>query len=71
MDGKYKYAVNAIGQEFFYKIVDDSDIEMKQEDAPETFQKLAEQAGRDFPDLTIYEKYKFVPRLYEAAKKEA
>lgn len=70
LDGKYKYAVNAIGQEFFYQIVDDKDIEVKKEDAPEIFQRLMEQAGSDFPDLSGYEKYRFVPRLYEAAKRE-
>lgn len=66
LDGKFKYFINSIGRESFFRIVGDEDIEIDKETNPEVFSRLKEWAGTDFPDLTIYEKYKYISRLYDA-----
>lgn len=68
LDGMYKYAVNGIGREFFYKIVKDEDVVVTREEASERFEKLEREAGTDFPDLSSCEKFKNVPLIYEAMK---
>lgn len=66
LDGKFKYVINSIGREFFYRIVGDEDIEIDKETNSEIFDRLKEWAGTEFPDLTGYEKYKYIFRLYNA-----
>ncbi|MFG6340126.1 MAG: LTA synthase family protein [Lachnospiraceae bacterium] len=70
LDGVYKYVMNAVEQKFFYQIIDDRDVEVRREEAPDSFERLERIAGTDFPDLSIFEKFRFVPRIYEAARKE-
>lgn len=65
-DGGFKYVINSIGREFFYKIVGDEDVEIDKESNPEVLERLKTWAGTDFPDLTVYEKYRYIPRLYDA-----
>lgn len=69
LDGVYKYAINRSGREFFYKIVDDKDVEIEEQEAAERLKRLRNLAGTDFPDLSVCEKFKYVPKLYEAMKK--
>lgn len=66
LDGTYKYAVNRMGREFFYKIVDDTDVEIEEGEAMEYFARLRNLAGTVFPDLSSCEKFKYVTRIYEA-----
>ena len=68
LDGIYKYAINGIGREFFYKIIDDKDVEVEESEAIDNFKRLRELAGTDFPDLSVCEKFKHVPKLYAAIK---
>lgn len=67
LDGTYKYAVNGIGREFFYRIVDDEDVEITEGEAVEAYVRLKARAGAHFPDLSAHEKYRHVKRLHEAA----
>lgn len=69
LDGIYKYVINGIGREFFYKIIDDKDVEVEESEAIDNFRELKELAGTDFPDLSICEKYKHVSKLYVAIKR--
>lgn len=68
LDGFYKYAVNRLGREFFYMISEDRDIEIDKGEAPEKYNYLKKISGTYFPDLTVYEKFKYVKKLYAAVK---
>ena len=68
----YKYAVNSIGEEFFYRIQDGVDIPMDRTEASKIKEMttLKELAGGFFPDVSAHPKYRHVHLLYEAIESE-
>lgn len=69
LDGKFKYVVNSIGQEFFYRIINDVDFEIDELQGEKECANLKKLIHSDFPDVSKYEKYKYSKKLYEELKK--
>lgn len=69
LDGKYKYVVNGIGREFFYRIVNDDDIEMDDLQGNKECEYLKKLIHINFPDTSKYEKFQYSKKLYKELKK--
>lgn len=66
LDGRYKYVINSMGKEFFYRIVKDEDIEINKEENMEDFDRLKKLAGVSFPNLLRFHRYQHIYKIYAA-----
>lgn len=66
LDGKFKYVINSMGREFFYKIAGEEDVEINREENINAFERLKRLAGTYFPNLLLFERFQYISRIYDA-----
>lgn len=68
LDGRYKYVINSIGREYFYKIIEDEDVEINKEENIEVFEQFKKITGMYFPNLLVFEKFQHISKIYDSIK---
>lgn len=63
---EYKYVINSLGEEFFYRVQPDSSEELVPLEDPALRAELRNKAGTKFLDIYQYDKFLYSRKLYES-----
>lgn len=64
----YKYAINALGEEFFYQMQQDGREELIPLEDPALRTELQAKSGTEFLDIDRYDEFRYARKLYEFLK---